>query len=195
MEEQRKSFIFYRSFSECLISLEDSERLKMYEAITSYALDSVEPKLTGCLKGMFALIRPQLDANIKRWKNGYKGAEYGFKGGRPKTETPNKPLKNPTETPNYNHNLNHNDNENENCIGKKQVFQKPTLTEIKNYISEKHFKTDAERFFDFYESKDWFIGKNKMRDWRAAVRTWERSDSTKKQVSQTDFSGDYSKTF
>ena len=33
---------------------------------------------------------------------------------------------------------------------------------------------DADRFVDFYESKGWMVGKNKMKDWRAAVRTWER---------------------
>jgi hypothetical protein len=38
---------------------------------------------------------------------------------------------------------------------------------------------DAEAFIDFYSSKNWMIGKNKMKDWKAAVRTWERRDAKK----------------
>jgi len=49
---------------------------------------------------------------------------------------------------------------------------------------ERQNKVDYEAFYDFYESKDWKIGKNKMKDWKAAVRTWERR-KTKKQTTKT----------
>ena len=55
-------------------------------------------------------------------------------------------------------------------------FAPPTLDEIREYCKERGNKVDAEKFFDFYESKGWMVGKNKMKDWRAAVRTWERED-------------------
>ncbi len=62
-------------------------------------------------------------------------------------------------------------------ISKKKVsFCKPTLEEVKNFIAEKSYNVDAEKFWNFYESKDWFIGKNKMKDWKASVRTWVRSE-------------------
>lgn len=54
-------------------------------------------------------------------------------------------------------------------------FMPPTLEEVKEYITEHGYKVDAERFVDFYESKGWMVGKNKMKDWKAAVRTWNRS--------------------
>lgn len=56
-------------------------------------------------------------------------------------------------------------------------FQKPTIEEVKAYIMEKGYDVDAERFWNFYEAKDWFIGKNKMKNWRAAVATWQKKET------------------
>lgn len=56
-------------------------------------------------------------------------------------------------------------------------FQKPTIEEVKAYIAEKGYDVDAERFWNFYEAKDWFIGKNKMKNWRAAVATWQKKET------------------
>lgn len=53
-------------------------------------------------------------------------------------------------------------------------FTPPTLEEVKSYCVERKNKVDAERFIDFYTSKGWKIGKNPMKDWKAAVRTWEK---------------------
>lgn len=55
-------------------------------------------------------------------------------------------------------------------------FSPPTLEEIKTYILEKGYSVDADRFFNFYESKGWYVGKNKMKDWKAAVRTWTNQE-------------------
>ena len=55
----------------------------------------------------------------------------------------------------------------------KKVFKKPTIEEIKEYCDERNNNVDAERFYNFYESKGWMVGKNKMKNWKAAVRTWE----------------------
>lgn len=60
----------------------------------------------------------------------------------------------------------------------KKKFVKPTLEEVRNYCLERKNNVNAEKFIDFYEAKDWFIGKNKMKDWKAAVRTWERNTSS-----------------
>lgn len=53
-------------------------------------------------------------------------------------------------------------------------FVKPTLDEIRAYCTERQNHLDAQSFFDFYESKGWMIGKDKMKDWRACIRTWEQ---------------------
>ena len=66
----------------------------------------------------------------------------------------------------------------EKSIGQKRtVFTPPTLEQVKEYCTERKNGVDAERFIDFYACKGWMVGKNKMKDWKAAVRTWERSDS------------------
>jgi hypothetical protein len=60
--------------------------------------------------------------------------------------------------------------------GEKQSrFIVPTIEEIRAYCRERRNTVDAERFFDYYTSNGWQVGKNKMKDWKAAVRTWERN--------------------
>ena len=56
----------------------------------------------------------------------------------------------------------------------------PTLEEVKAYCSERGNKVDPERFIDYYTANGWKVGKNPMKDWKAAVRTWERQDTRKK---------------
>ena len=53
-------------------------------------------------------------------------------------------------------------------------FKKPTVNDIKEYCLWRSNGIDAETFFDFYESKNWMVGKNKMKDWKACMRTWEK---------------------
>ena len=56
----------------------------------------------------------------------------------------------------------------------------PTLEEVKAYCKERGNKVDPERWFDYYTSNGWKVGKNPMKDWKAAVRTWERGESKAK---------------
>jgi hypothetical protein len=60
-----------------------------------------------------------------------------------------------------------------------QRFTPPSIDEVKNYISEKGYTVDAEAFVSFYTSKNWFVGKNKMKDWRAAIVTWQKRNNEK----------------
>lgn len=55
----------------------------------------------------------------------------------------------------------------------KNVFKKPQIEDIEAYIKEKNYSVNAEIFYNFYESKGWYIGKNKMKNWKSAVATWE----------------------
>ena len=65
---------------------------------------------------------------------------------------------------------------------KKALFKKPSLNDVKDYCLERNNNIDCEAFLDFYESKNWMVGKNKMKDWKASVRTWERRDKKKPQT-------------
>lgn len=60
----------------------------------------------------------------------------------------------------------------------RKKFVKPSLEEVRNYCLERKNNVNPEKFIDFYEAKDWYIGKNKMKDWKAAVRTWERGNTS-----------------
>ena len=62
---------------------------------------------------------------------------------------------------------------------KRKTFTKPTIDEIQDYCIERNNNVNAEHFFDYYESNGWKVGKNSMKDWKAAVRTWERSEYRK----------------
>ena len=192
----RESMVFYRSFYEAIKTLPDEERLRAYDYIMGYGLDGEEPEGKTVAFGIFLMARPQIDANNRRYEN-------GKKGGRPKTEiepeniqaeTEKEPKENQTETeakPNHNQtitkekpNVNVNVNENENIKEilpngsiKKSAsrFSPPTYAEVEEFCRVNGYKVDPNRFIDFYSSKGWMVGKNKMKDWKAAVRNWERS--------------------
>lgn len=59
---------------------------------------------------------------------------------------------------------------------KAKRFVPPTVAEVTSYCQERGNRVNPEAFVDFYASKGWMVGKNPMRDWKAAVRTWERSE-------------------
>lgn len=66
---------------------------------------------------------------------------------------------------------------------KADAFRPPQLSEIEAYCRDRGNSVDSEKFYNFYQSKGWMVGKNKMKDWKAAVRTWEKEDKSKKQQS------------
>ena len=65
----------------------------------------------------------------------------------------------------------------------KRKFDKPTIEKIQEYCIERNNGINAEAFYDFYESKNWYVGKNKMSDWKACVRTWEQRQQSKTKTS------------
>mgnify|MGYP003631978746 FL=1 len=67
----------------------------------------------------------------------------------------------------------------------KGSFVKPTIIDINEYCKERKNNVDADTFFNFYESKDWLIGKNKMKNWKACIITWEKSRNNKNKDNTT----------
>ena len=66
-------------------------------------------------------------------------------------------------------------------ISKKKNFIPPSVEEVKEYLLSVGSKVDAEAFVAFYESKDWMIGKNKMKNWKSAIVTWEKRNGLKRE--------------
>ena len=65
---------------------------------------------------------------------------------------------------------------------KAKRFTPPTLEEVTAYCIERNNSVDPQHFIDYYTSNGWLVGKNKMKDWKAAVRTWERNGYSNKSV-------------
>ena len=65
-------------------------------------------------------------------------------------------------------------------------FSPPSLEDVQAYCIERNNNVDAQRFIDYYTSNGWKVGKNSMKDWKAAVRNWERSDTAKPASKQQD---------
>jgi len=60
-----------------------------------------------------------------------------------------------------------------NTTNKGTRFTPPSVDEVSDYCNQRNNLVDAETFIDFYQAKGWMVGKNKMKDWKACVRTWE----------------------
>jgi len=88
-------------------------------------------------------------------------------------ETAKRPLK---DTINNSNNTNNSNNSNKGIYTPVQ-FKPPTIEEVKAYCLERQNNVDENKWHDFYSSKGWMVGKNKMKDWKAAVRTWEHKDN------------------
>lgn len=186
-EPRPDSFVFYRSFYDAIEQANEQEQFQLYRGIANYALNGTEPNFKGLLRAVWLVIKPQIEANYRRYLNGCKGAEHGKKGGRPakpqttQRETPPKPQENPTKTPNVNYNDNVNSNSNVNNNGnvidkpkRAPRFVAPTIEEVKEYFLTLSIPNEYENFFDYYTSNGWRVGKNPMKDWRATAKNWCR---------------------
>lgn len=70
---KRDSFVFYKSFYDAINELTNEEQLTMYKAITKYAIEGELDELSGVCKVVFTLVKPQIDANNKKFTDGKKG--------------------------------------------------------------------------------------------------------------------------
>ena len=147
-KKQRDTFIFYRSFKESMSDLSDADKLIMYEAITDYSLDMKEPELTGFPKALFSLIRPFVDANTQRWKN-------GCKGGAPKGNKNNRFSKSTTEVqPEVNQSTTEvqaNKDKNVNKDKNKDINKENTIVSKKDELS---LSSPSEEFIKFNQWLD-----------------------------------------
>lgn len=176
-------FTMLPSYYDALRPLPDKERLTMYDAIFGYVFEGKEPKdLPAILNGYFLLLRPNIDSSIKRYAA---AVENGKNGGRPPKKTKKKPGKNPSETqtkPSRKRDKEMEtemDRDRENTGADKPPrsrFVAPSVDEVRQYCRERNNALDPETFVDFYASKGWRVGKETMKDWKAAVRTWERRE-------------------
>lgn len=191
---ERESFVFYASFYQALKELETEDQIIVYDAICRIALYGEQVDLSGVPAAIVTLIKPQIEANNKRYANGIKGAEGGRLGGRPKNpkETPNAGFENPKETPNenvndnVNVNVNENVNENENENVNAPALQQEAPPAREKYGEYGWVKLTGREYARLENDLGWeelgrcirYIdelaqstgNKNKWRDWNLVIR-------------------------
>lgn len=188
----RDSMIFYTAYSDKFSNLSDDQFGKLVRIMLHYQTTGTAPIIDDPLIELsFNVVKFDMDKNNEKYERVVqRNRKNGEKGGRPKNPTePKKPnglFGNPTEpkkADNDNENDNEHDNDNEiKRESKAKRFTPPTITEVSDYCRENNYNIDAQRFVDFYESKGWMVGKNKMKDWKAAVRNWVRRQDESKVV-------------
>ena len=174
---------FFRSFYEVGKKLNSKDRLAYYDAILRYAFEDITPLVTGIAEIGFISAKPILDSDKQKYLNGQKAAGFGKLGGRPKKENNPQglPKENPQgfeeKTPNKNKNIKQEQEQEYNTPvapskgGATHI--PPTFEEVKAYIAEKGYNVDAEKFYAFYSSNGWKVGRNPMKNWKQAVVSWK----------------------
>lgn len=200
MAAEKKSFVLYHDIRTPLELLTDEQRGKLFLALLNYSEYGELPDFDGALLMAFAFIRTSLDRDAEAWaEKRAKRAEAGRSGGLAKVANAsiasdakqsvanlavNVPANVPAPVP---VNLSTTTSGGRGTADKPpraSRFTPPSVEEVRVYCAERKNSVDPERFVDFYASKGWLVGKSKMKDWRAAVRSWERSDSQQKMTSK-----------
>lgn len=190
---QAKGFIFYpEHVAVARRLLNDAEIGQLFLAVCDYAETGAIPDFqVNTLVACFDLMRKAIDNNAqkyaetcarnrknieKRWKRQASTDEYD--GIQSNTTVYGDVPPNTTYTNITEHNIT--EPNIKSCGVRAKRFTPPTLEEVRAYCAERGNCVDAQRFVDFYTANGWKVGKNSMKDWKAAVRTWERSDSQQK---------------
>ena len=168
----REQMTFYRSYWEAVKRLRKSaDRLSALEAILAYALDGEELDRTDAADAIFVLVKPLLDVAARK-----------SKGGKIITRVEEDSDKTPARVEedsgnNIKSNIKSNIKVKNNMLNSARTrFTSPTLDEVEAYCAERGNGIDPQQFIDFYTSKGWKVGDQPMKDWKAAVRTWEKRD-------------------
>lgn len=158
-------FTIFRSTYEALKAMPPEILKEIFILYGEYALNDTLPETQdGIAYGVFCSMKPLIDASKKKQAAGKTGGEVSkaeANGSNPEPKIKDKSIKEKEERIN----------------NKKHIerFTPPDVEQVREYIREKGYNVDAEAFVDFYSSKGWLVGKSPMKDWKAAVRNWSRS--------------------
>ena len=186
----RKSFIMYAEWADQILNLPHDLAGEYAQAILKYGIYG--EKNEDCDPVIHAMLIPvykRIDLDTEAWEETKRQrSEAGKKGMASRWH--NKVITNDNNVitdyneryqgiTNITDNVNVNVNVNDKDKKEKKKFVKPTVEEVKAYCLERGNKVDPYQFFDFYESKGWKVGNQPMKDWKAAVRTWEKRETDK----------------
>ena len=214
----RNSFVFYKDWRDAIKDLPNDIRLEIYDSIVEYAFSGEVSGLKPMASIAFNFIKGDIDRNMRKWKDAKsKKSDAGRLGnlkrwnedlynavasGSMELDEAEKIAKDRTAINgiakvaiNANVNVNENVNvikEKDTKVSKKKtvVFYPPSLKEVQEYCQLRKNNVDPIRFVNFYQSKGWMVGSNKMKDWQASVRTWEK-ENKKHAIASHDNSVNY----
>lgn len=199
----------YTDFAEAMEALSDAERGRLFMSMLQYASTGEAGTLSGAERFVWPIAKQNIDRAQAELE---KRAENGRKGGRPKkaTESEEKQKKaNESKRKQTKDNKDKDkdkDKDKENNIiplspngdippkgGRppEKRFVKPTVDEVRAYCAERGNRVDAQAFVDFYEAKGWKVGSSPMKDWKAAVRTWEQRDTAQRKPTRPNRQRDF----
>ena len=203
MAEGKKSFIVYVSWKRWLDGLTEEQKGQWLSWMMDYCSD-LNPKYPTDQAVMIACMMAQdtLKRDLKKYQEQCERTNRINEERKRKKEeqerneinTKSQRSRNEVVCDNDNDNDNVNDNDNEKEVSKDTIkesvkeksptsrFVPPTIEQIRDYCIERNNLVDPERFYNFYQAKGWMVGKNKMKDWKAAVRTWEKDSGFKTQT-------------
>jgi len=181
--EEKKSFVMYTDYWKHIKLLTMEQRGILLSAIMQHVAGDEVIQLDDVTQMAFSFITEQIDRDAEKYqKTIEKRKEAGKLGGRPKAKKANGFSEKQTKAKkadNDNVTVNVTDNviKKESVKKKATAFSPPTRQEVSDYVQEKGYSNvDVERFIDYYTANGWMVGKNKMKDWKAAVRNWGRSE-------------------
>lgn len=209
---ERTGFIVHFNIKAPLALLSDAECGQLFRALIDYAESGTLPKFDGALAMAFAFVKEQMDKDREAWENTKRmraaaGREGGLKksanakGSVAKCSIANSNVaKLPECDSDYDSDSecdsdydSENKKESANALKKERGqaaprarFVPPTLDEVAEYCSERGSSIDPAAFVDYYTANGWKQGAGKpLKDWKAAVRTWERREKEKAQRTNT----------
>ena len=182
----RDTFILHTAYAEKFKRLSDAQFGFLIRSLMDYQKHGIIPDFTDdSVAFAFEIAKVELDISNQKYEEVCEKRRIaGSIGGQAKqanaTKCKQMVAKGSKSSKTY-HNDNDNDNDNDfkNIISVQKprtVFIPPSVDEVRAYCTERNNNVNAETFVDFYTSKGWMIGKDKMKDWKAAVRTWEKKD-------------------
>ena len=171
----KNSFVMYTDYQEQLELLTMEQRGYLLTAIMAYVSGDQMPEMDGVTKMAFSFIRADIDRDNEKWKKTVEARkEAGHKGGVAKQANATfarTKVANEAESVSVSESVSESDKK----IKTRGRFTPPTIQELDSYITEHGYHVDAEKFLDYYNSNGWMVGKNHMKDWKAAVRNWSRN--------------------
>ena len=190
----RTQFTFYESWYKSVSLLKKkSEQAETMDAICKYALYAEEPEISGSPAAIFESIRPALDTARRKSENGkLGGSKKKAKENKEETSTSTSTRNSNRTRTNVNGYLSSLPSVEKKEGGQPAAakFVPPSVEEVEAYIREKNYHVDAESFVASYESKGWKVGSSPMKNWTAALVTWEkraRPETVKSSPSGTDY--------